>query len=120
MCNHVNLFLEDPLDSHYVELGQSLTGQGAFAKVDIKAGTLFSLFGGMILNEEQRIQLDKELNELEMKNGWMGGHPETGNSWKYRYETVTCSVKNLKSNFYVALLALLKLSHRCWLHHGGS
>ncbi len=71
----------------YIELSQSVdqpeAGQGAFAKVHIKKGTIFSLYSGMILTLDEVDRLDQELHEFELKNKWTRNHPESGSSWKY-------------------------------------
>lgn len=71
-----------------MELGQSIdmpaAGQGAFAKVPIRNGTVFSLYGGMIFNRNDSIRSDIELNIFERKNKWIGKHPLAISSWKYR------------------------------------
>lgn len=84
---------EDPLDFHFMELGQSIdqpnAGQGAFAKVHIKKGIIFSLYGGMILDREDLIRSDIELNKMEERNNWVGKHPKAKSSWKYRQVVLT-------------------------------
>jgi hypothetical protein len=72
----------------YMELRQSVdqpeAGQGAFAKVHIEKGTIFSLYSGMILNYDDVNRSDQELYKLESKNKWTRNHPKAGSSWKYR------------------------------------
>ncbi len=71
-----------------MELGQSVdlptAGQGAFAKVPIKNGTIFSLYGGMILKMEDINRSNKDLYDFEKKNKWFGKHPKYMSSFKYR------------------------------------
>ena len=58
------------MDNKYVKIGMSDYNDGAFAKRDIKAGTVFALYGGQVLtrsavnHRSQEFQLKlKKLNE---------------------------------------------------------
>jgi hypothetical protein len=59
-------------------------GEGAFAKEDIPAFTVFSLYGGRILNKEEMDNLKAEEVKIIKANQWTATHPQAIDFWKYR------------------------------------
>ena len=72
--------LGDPLDNRYLYLKTSekypAAGEGAFAREDIPAGTVFSLFGGRVLTKEEGKKLKAEEFKRYQANQWTMAHPQ--------------------------------------------
>jgi hypothetical protein len=59
-------------------------GEGAFAREDIPAGTVFCLFGGKVLTKEEGKKLKAEEFKRYQANQWTMAHPQVISDWKYR------------------------------------
>ncbi len=85
--------LRDPLDKKYVYLKDSIrfpaAGKATFAKRDVPANTVFVLYGGRLLTEDQDKILRAEQGQLMREKGHRD-HPDVVAKWKYKY-TVKCS-----------------------------
>ena len=85
---HNKFIAGDPLDNRYMLLKTSerypAAGEGAFAKEDVPAFTVFSLYGGRILTKDEMDKLRAEEFELYKTNQWTAAHPEVISNWKYR------------------------------------
>eukprot|EP00095_Tigriopus_kingsejongensis_P003382 maker-scaffold153_size302544-snap-gene-2.26 protein:Tk03382 transcript:maker-scaffold153_size302544-snap-gene-2.26-mRNA-1 annotation:"hypothetical protein BRAFLDRAFT_120570" len=89
--------LGDPLDNRYVYLSQShefdIAGEGAFAKEDVPKSTVFVLYGGHILDNEDNQNLQQaqseELRSLGIEDS---KHPSALANWKYRHTLGHCSL----------------------------
>ena len=80
--------LGDPLDNQYLYLKTSekypAAGEGAFAREDIPACTVFSLFGGRVLTKDEGNKLKAEEFKRYQANQWTMAHPQVISDWMYR------------------------------------
>ncbi len=82
--------LRDPLDKKYIELKNSekypKAGEATFATKDVPANTVFVLYGGMLLTNDQfqdfRDSLAKQFKDKE----WHRDHPDATALWMYRLD----------------------------------
>lgn len=95
MCRHASIVISltlivlgDPLDNRYLLLKTSekypTAGEGAFAREDIPACTVFALFGGRVLTREEARKLKAEEFKRYQANQWTMAHPQVLSDWKYR------------------------------------
>jgi hypothetical protein len=76
------------LDNRYVTLRDSesfpLAGEGAIAKVDIPAETIFCHFSGLLLTSAQLDKQKRDLVAYMKENNLTLDHKEVEDTWKYR------------------------------------
>ena len=59
-------------------------GEGAFAKEDVPAMTIFSLYGGLILSKDEADRMKAEKSKVHMAKKLTVRDPEVIDDWKYR------------------------------------
>jgi hypothetical protein len=79
----------DALDNHYMELKISekypSAGEGAYARVDIPANTIYSLYSGHIFPKDEFEKFKAEQDKKAKENNWTATTPEHVATWKYRF-----------------------------------
>ena len=63
-------------------------GEGAFAKEDVPAMTIFSLYGGLVLTKEEADEMKVETDKVHRAKKLTVRDPEFIESWKYRYRII--------------------------------
>ena len=52
--------------------------------MEIPANTIFSLYGGLIMDKKQSEIFERKVTETAYQNGWNYNHPEREALWKNR------------------------------------
>ena len=60
-------------------------GEGAFAKEDVPAMTIYSLYGGLVLTKDEADEMKGERDKVHRANKRTVRDPEVIDDWKYRY-----------------------------------
>ena len=54
----------------------NILGEGLRASRKIPKNTVFTLYGGLLHNEEEFVQVKIHDRHLSMENNWQAGHPD--------------------------------------------
>ena len=62
-----------------------LAGEGAYARIDIPANTMFAVYGGHVMSKKEIDELSLRQNEEFDARGLPKDSMERYDAWKYRY-----------------------------------